>query len=205
MKLGAKELSQQDSSHLLTDIVAPRPIAWVSTVDEKGIFNLAPFSAYGMVSTRPMVVAFSVSSNRDGKKKDTLRNIESTGEFVVNTVTESLAEQMKTTSAPYPSNVSEFEKVGLTPLKADLIKAPVVDESPVKMECRVIRILEFGKTPTMTSLIIGEVLRVHIADEFYDKTSKRVSGLKVITRLGGDGDLYCRSRDIFQIKRPSLA
>ena len=205
MKIDPKDSNQQDSSHLLTDIVAPRPIAWVSTVGEHGVFNLAPFSAYGMVSTRPMVVALSVSSNRDGKKKDTLKNIEAMKEFVINVVTEDLAEQMNKTSAPYPNDVSEFEKVGLTPIKADLIKAPMVAESPVKMECRVIQIIEFGKHPTMTSLIIGEVLRVHIADEFYDKASRRVSGLKAIARLGGDGDLYCRSRDMFQMKRPSVA
>ncbi|MBM2824806.1 MAG: flavin reductase domain protein, FMN-binding [Dehalococcoidales bacterium] len=203
MKIDPRSLTQQDSSHLLTDIVVPRPIAWVSTVDKRGIFNLAPFSAYGMISTKPMVVGFSVGSNRDGQKKDTLRNIESTREFVINVVTEEMAEAMNTTSAPYPSEVSEFEKAGLTPLKAELVKAPMVAESPVNMECRVLQILEFGKDPPY-SLIIGEVLRVHVADECYDKVNKRVSGLKAVARLGGDGDLYCRTRDTFQMKRPSL-
>lgn len=205
MKIDPRDSNQQDASHLLTDIVAPRPIAWVSTVGEKGIFNLAPFSAYGMVSTRPMVVAFSISSNRDGVKKDTLRNIEATKEFVINVVTEDLAEAMNKTSAPYPRDVSEFEKVGLTPAKADIVKAPMVAESPIKLECRVLQILEFGATPTLTSLVIAEVLRVHIADQFYDKASKRLTGLRAIARLGGDGDLYCRSRDVFQMKRPSLS
>src|SRR3990172_2757201 len=112
MKMDPKDLSQQDSSHLLTDIVAPRPIAWVSTVGEKGVFNLAPFSAYGMISTRPMVVGFSVFSSRDGVKKDTLRNSELTKEFVINVVIEELAERMNKTSAPYPNDASAFEKVG---------------------------------------------------------------------------------------------
>ncbi|MEK7354243.1 MAG: flavin reductase family protein [Chloroflexota bacterium] len=125
MKITPKDSNQQDASHLLTDIVAPRPIAWVSMVGEKRVFNLAPFSAYGMVSTKPMVVSFSISSNRDGKQKDTLRNIESTGEFVINVVTEELAERMNRTSAPYPGDVSEFEVVGLSPVMADLIRVPM--------------------------------------------------------------------------------
>ncbi len=204
MRIDPTNLTQQDSSHLLTDIVVPRPIAWVSTVDERSIFNLAPFSAYGMVSTKPMIVGFSVSSKRDGQKKDTLRNIESTKEFVINVATEDLAEAMNATSAPYPSDVSEFEKAGLTPKKADFVKAPMVAESPVNMECRVLQILEFGKAPITTSLIIGEVLQVHVTDDLYDKLNRRVSGLKAVARLGGDGDLYCHTWDTFQMKRPSI-
>ena len=204
MKIDPMNLTQQDSAHLLTDIIVPRPIAWVSTVDERGVFNLAPFSAYGMISARPMVVGFSVSSRRDGQKKDTLRNVESSREFVINVVTEDLAEAMNITSTPYPRDVSEFEKAGLTPVKAELVKAPMVAESPLNMECRVIQILTFGKPPVTTSFIIGEVLRVHVAEELYDKHNKRISGIKVVARLGGDGDLYCRTRDIFQMKRPVL-
>lgn len=204
MKLDPKNLTQQDSAHLLTDIVVPRPIAWVSTVDERGVYNLAPFSAYAMISANPMVVGFSIGSRRDGQKKDTLRNAESTREFVINVVTEELAEAMNVTSTPYPRDVSEFEKAGLTPVKADLVKAPMVAESPINMECRVIQILTFGSPPLTSSFIIGEVLRVHVADKLYDKRNKRISGIKVVARLGGDGDLYCRTRDIFQMKRPAI-
>ncbi len=203
MKIDPRTLTSQDSSHLLTDIVVPRPIAWVSTVDKRGIFNLAPFSAYGMISTKPMVVGFAVGAKRDGQKKDTLNNIEWSREFVINVVTEEMAEAMNTTSAPYPSNVSEFDKAGLTPRKATLVNAPMVAESPVNMECRVLQILEFGKDPAY-NLILGEVLQVHIADEFYDKLNRRVSGLNAVARLGGDGDMYCRTRDTFQMKRPSI-
>ena len=204
MKIDPTVLNQEDSSHLLTDIVIPRPIAWVSTVDEHGIFNLAPFSAYGIVSTRPMVVSFSVGIKRDGQKKDTLRNVELTREFVINVVTKDLAEKMNITSAPYPSDVSEFQKAGLTPIRADIVKAPMVAESPANMECRVIQSIEFGKPLPSYSLIIGEVLYVHIRDEFYNSQTKRVSGLRAIARLGGEGDLYCLSRDTFEMKRPSL-
>lgn len=204
MKFDPKDLNLPDASHLLTDIVSPRPIAWVSTVGENGVFNLAPFSAYGMVCVKPMVVAFSVSSNRDGRKKDTLRNIESSKEFVVCVVTEELAEKMNLTSASYPPDVSEFEKVGLTPAKADLVKPPLVAESPVNMECRVTQIMEFGSEKVISKLIIGEVLRVHVADRLYDKQNKRLSGLNPVGRLGGDGGLYCRTRDMFEMKRPTL-
>lgn len=204
MKIDPASLTQQDSSHLLTDIVIPRPIAWVSTVDRRGVFNLAPFSAYSMICTKPMVVGFSVGTKRDGQKKDTLRNVESTGEFVVSVVTEELAQAMNITSAPYPSDVSEFEKAGLKPVEADLVGAPLVAESPVNMECRVIQILEFGKALARYGFIIGEVLRVHVRDEFYDNRDKRVSGLRAIARLGGEQDLYCRGQDTFEMKRPVL-
>ena len=204
MKFDSKSLENRDLAHLLTDVVVPRPIAWVSTVSERGIYNLAPFSAYSMVSAKPLLVCFSVATNRDGQKKDTILNIESTKEFVISVVTEDQAEAMNETAAPYPRDVSEYEKVGHTPVKSDLVKAPMVGESPINMECRVFQILEFGQVPTLTSLVIGEILLIHIADEFYDKQSGRVSGFKAVGRLGGDGDIYCRTRDTFQMKRPSL-
>ena len=204
MKIDTDDLALQDSSHLMTDIVVPRPIAWVSTIDENGVYNLAPFSCYGLVSGLPMVVGFSVGSYRDGKKKDTLRNIELTKDFVINVVTEALADAMNVTAAPYPREVSEFVKAGVTPVKADIVNAPMVKESPVKMECRVIQIIEFGKAPVTNNLILGSVLRVHIADEFWNGLTKRVEGLSPIARLGGEGDVYCRTENTFQIKRPTI-
>jgi flavin reductase (DIM6/NTAB) family NADH-FMN oxidoreductase RutF len=204
MKFDPNNLKQQDFYYLLSDIVVPRPIAWVSTVSDGGVSNLAPFSAYAMVSAKPPLVCFSVMTTRDGRKKDTILNIETTREFVVSVVTEDLAEVMNLTSAPYPRDVSEYEKVGLTPVKADLIKAPMVGESPINMECAVLQILEFGKAPSLSNLVIGEVLLIHVADELYDKKNRRISGLKAFGRLGGDGDIYCRTRDTFQMKRPTL-
>jgi flavin reductase (DIM6/NTAB) family NADH-FMN oxidoreductase RutF len=203
MKIDPGDSNLQDSSHLMTDIVVPRPIAWVSTVDENRVFNLAPFSCYGLVSSFPMVIGFSVGSYRDGKKKDTIRNIELTKEFVINVVTETLGPAMNITSASFPREVSEFTKAGLTPVKADIVNAPMVLESPVKIECRVIQIIEFGK-PLVTSLVLGSVLRLHIADEYWNKKSGRIEGLRLIARLGGDGDWYCRTGDTFQMKRPII-
>ncbi len=204
MKYDPNSLEHRELSNILTDVVVPRPIAWVSTVNDGGIYNLAPFSAYSMIGAKPMLVCFSVGTTRDGRKKDTILNIESTKEFVINVVTEDLAEAMNKTSAAYPRNVSEYTEVGLTPKKADLVKAPMVHESPINMECRVHQILEFGEAPRLTSLVIGEILLIHIADDLYDKQSRHITGLKAVGRLGGDGDIYCRVQDSFQMKRPIL-
>ena len=204
MKFNPKSLKQRELYYLQTDIVVPRPIAWISTVSDKGVFNLAPFSAYAMAGVIPMLVCFSVGTTRDGGKKDTILNIEATKEFAISVVTEELAEKMNLTSAPYPSDVSEYGEAGLTPVKGDIIKAPMVGESPVNMECIVHQILEFGEAPVLSNMVIGEILMIHVADEIFDKQSGRISGLKAVGRLGGDGDLYCRTRDTFQMKRPAL-
>ncbi len=134
MKIDVANLDQRDSHHLMVGAVVPRPIAWVSTVGEDGVFNLAPFSAYGVVSVKPVLVDFCVAATREGRKKDTLKNIESTKEFVINVVDETLAEAMNVTAIPYPSDVDEFKEANLTPVKADLVKAPMVAESPVNLK-----------------------------------------------------------------------
>ena len=198
------DIHQKNLHHLLMGIVVPRPIAWVSTIGEDGVFNLAPYSAYCVVSARPAMVGFCVAGTMDGQKKDTLRNIESTREFVINVVNETLAEQMNMTSAPYTSDVDEFKEAGLTAVKADLVKAPMVAESPVNIECRLNQILEFGEAPRISSFIIGEILRIHIKDSVYTDGDIQLSELKAIGRLGGrGGDIYCRTGDSFIMKRPT--
>ena len=203
MKIDPANLNHRDTHHLLVGAVVPRPIAWVSTVGEDGVFNLAPFSAYSIVSLKPAILGFCVAPTRDGKKKDTLRNIESAKEFVVNVVDETLAEPMNVTSVPYPSDVDEFKEAGLTPVKADLVKAPMVAESPINLECRLAQILEFGEAPRTNSFIIGEILRVHVRDELYVNGEIEMAKLKAVGRLGGV-DLYCRIRDSFEMKRPEF-
>jgi len=101
---------------------------------------------------------------------------------------------------PYPSDVDEFKEAGLTPVKADLVKAPMVVESPINLECRLTQILEFGEDLRKTAFVIGEVLRVHVRDELYVEGEIQMAKLKAIARLGGE--LYCRTRDIFEMKRP---
>jgi len=205
MKIDPATLRPRDLHHLFTSVVVPRPIAWVSTVGEDSIFNLAPFSAYCTVSISPAIVGFGVAPTRDGNKKDTLRNIEATKEFVINIVNEILAEPMNITSAPYQSDVDELKEAGLTSVKADLVKAPMVAESPINMECRLNQILEFGETPMTSYFIIGEVLRVHVQDELYADGAIQMSKLKAVGRLGGGigSDMYCRTSDSFGMGRPT--
>jgi len=200
MKIDPIGLDYQASHALLSSAIVPRPIAFVSTVGDDGIFNLAPFSFFAPLCIKPPIVGFNVSSKRDGGRKDTIINIESTKEFVVNVVDEALAEPMNQSSDEYPSHIDEFREVGLTPETADLVKAPMVAESPVKMECRLLQILEFGEAPRKTSFVIGEVLRVHVKDELYADGEIKITTWKPVARLGAE--LYCPVSDIFEMKRP---
>ncbi len=203
MKIDLQNLGLRDTHHWLMDAVVPRPIAWVSTVGEDGVFNLAPFSAYCVVSVKPAVVGFCAVTTRDGRKKDTLRNIEYAKEFVINVVDETLAEAMNVTSAPYPAEVDEFQVAGLTAVKADLVRAPMVAESPINMECRLNQILEFGEAPRTNSFIIGDILRIHVKDELCTGEGIQMSKFKAIGRLGGGLSLYCRTSDSFEMSRPT--
>ena len=200
MKIDPVNLEPREAQQILVSVIVPRPIAFVSTIGEDGIFNVAPFSFFTGISAKPMLISFNVGRKRGGQKKDTLVNIEFSRDFVVNVVTETLAEAMNQASADYPSHVDEFKEVGLTPVKADIVKPPMVAESPINMECRVAQILEFGDAPRCTSFIIGEVVQVHIKDELYINGEIQMSKLKAIARMGGE--LYCRTRDIFEMKRP---
>ena len=202
MKIDPVNLDHRDSHELLVSAILPRPIALVSTIGEDGVFNLAPFSFVIPVCVKPALVGISIGWKGDGQKKDTLRNIEYANDFVINVVDETLTEPMNKAGDRYPSYVDEFKETGLTPVKADLVKAPLVAESPVNMECRLVQVLEFGEPPRKTSFTIGEVLRVHIKDEFYGNGEVEISKFKAIARLGAE--LYCHTRDIFEIKRPYI-
>jgi flavin reductase (DIM6/NTAB) family NADH-FMN oxidoreductase RutF len=172
-------------------------------VSEDGVYNLAPFSAFCVMSVNPAIVGFNTAAFRDGRKKDTYINIAANGEYVINVVDESLAEAMNVTAAPFPPETDEFREAGLTPVKADLVKAPIVAESPVSMECRMKQILQFGEEPLMNNFIVGEVLRIHVKDELWTGEEIRAAELKNIGRLGGRGvDRYCRTTDSFEMKRP---
>lgn len=199
MKIDPAKLNRKDAHELLVGAIVPRPIAFVSTVGPDGVYNVAPFSFFAGMSAKPAIVGFGVGAKRDGGKKDTLVNIESTKEFVIAVVTESLAQAMNQASASYPPEVDEFKEAGLTPLKADLVKAPLVGESPINMECRLRQILDFGE-PKLTRFVIGEIVLVHVKDEVYKNDQIQISELKAIGRLGAD--LYCRTADVFEMKRP---
>ncbi len=202
MKIDLTSLDWKEAHDLLVSAVLPRPIAFVSTIGEDGVYNLAPFSYFAVLSTKPAVVGIGIGRKRDGRKKDTQANIEFAQDFVINIVTESMAKAMNQASGEYPSHVDEFKETGLTPAQSDLIRSPRVIESPVNMECRLIQILEFGEPPRISSFIIGEMIRVHVKDEVWVDGVVKADQLKAIGRMGED--FYCRTKDIFEMKRPNI-
>lgn len=200
MKLDPRQMERKDFYNMLMAALNPRPIAWVSTVGEDGVFNLAPFSFFQAVSAKPPVICFSVASKRDGRKKDTLRNVEWAKDFVLNTVNEDLAKLMNLTSTEFPPEVDEFREAGLTPLKSELVKSPRVAESPINMECQVDQIIQFGQSPEFSSLIIGNVVRMHVKDEFC--VDGQVDGWKLMNIGRLWGKYYCRITDTFEMTMP---
>lgn len=186
---------------MLIGIVTPRPIAWVTTVDEAGRVNLAPFSFFNTFGGHPPVVVFAPNRKGDGSKKDTLRNIEAIGEFVLNAAVADLAGQVNLSSKELPPGESEVELTRLTTLPSHRVKPPRVAESPVHMECVLRQVLEFGEGARSANLVIGEVVLMHIADEVLDEHGRiDARKLQTIARLGGDQ--YCRTSDSFSMKRP---
>jgi flavin reductase (DIM6/NTAB) family NADH-FMN oxidoreductase RutF len=200
MKFDPAQLSAKDCHSLLVCAVLPRPIAFVSTIGPDGIPNLAPFSYFTVMSSKPAVVGFGIGRKRDGGKKDTLVNVESIGDFVINVVTEELAEAMNQTAGEYPPHVDEFKEAGLTALASDRVKSPRVGESPVNLECKLMQILNFGEAPRISSFIIGEILQVHLHEEIAVGCVAKGDRLRAIGRLGED--FYCRTQDFFEMKRP---
>jgi flavin reductase (DIM6/NTAB) family NADH-FMN oxidoreductase RutF len=166
LTIDPKDTPQKDLHQFILGTVAPRPIAFVSTIDENGNKNLAPYSFFNAFSSNPPIVVFS--SNRrgsDNTTKDTLHNVRVSGECVINAVNYAIVRQMAVASVDFPTGVSEFEKTGLTPIPSDLVKAFRVAESPAHMECKVKEIITLGEEGGAGHLIICEVVRMHIAHE----------------------------------------
>ena len=153
MKIDPKNF--EGFSRVLTGVVVPRPIALVSTKSTDGIVNLAPFSFFNAVSYDPPTIIFSSSRRVGDKAKDTLANIEATGEFVIAVVVDEIAEAMNRTAAEYPAEVNEFEIAGLTEAPSDLVAPPRVAESPVNMECRLVQVVPIGDSDYGHGLVIG--------------------------------------------------
>ncbi|PYN84672.1 MAG: flavin reductase family protein [Candidatus Rokuibacteriota bacterium] len=186
--------------------VVPRPIAWVSSVDAAGVPNLAPFSYFMAITHDPPTVAFSSSPRATAGggrgKKDTLRNVETTREFVVNVVDDPLAEQMNVTSGDYAPEIDEFTLAGLASAPSARVRVPRVAAAPINMECRVVQIIPIGNLPS--NLVIGEVVHLHIRDDVYDPASGRLDmhRLRPVGRLAGH--LYTHVHEIFEMKRPAV-
>jgi flavin reductase (DIM6/NTAB) family NADH-FMN oxidoreductase RutF len=201
MTIDPAERPWREFYRYLTDIVQPRPIAFVSTISAAGVPNLAPFSFYNAISANPPFVCFSPQlRGRDGAKKDTLRNVEETREFVVATVTEAIAEQMNRTSAEFAPEVNEFEIGGFTPVPSLRVRPARVAESPVNLECRLHQIVYLGDQPGAGSLIIGRVLLMHIDDAFVLDDRVPSERLQAIGRMGGSR--YARTDSTFDMARP---
>ena len=193
---------------LLIGSVVPRPIAWVSSVDAGGVRNLAPFSYFMAITHDPPTVAFSAGprgaeTTGSHGKKDTLANVEATGEFVVNVVDDALAAQMNVTSGDYPPEVDEFAHAGLRAAPSLKVRAPRVADAPVSMECRVVQILPVGRLPH--HLVMGEIVQLHVRDDVYDPATGRLDmhRLKPVGRLAGH--LYTHVHEIFEMKRPGTS
>ena len=202
MLLDARELSTRDAYRLMIGSVVPRPIAWVSSLSADGQLNLAPFSFFTAITSSPPTLCFS-PIHRAGAHKDTLRNVAETREFVVNVVTEEVAVAMNATSEELPPEVDEFVVGGLTPVPSVRVRPPRVAESPIQMECRLDQLVEVGRGPGASTLVVGEILAWHVRDDLYDaeRARIRIDRLHAIGRLAGDW--YTRTRDQFELIRPN--
>jgi flavin reductase (DIM6/NTAB) family NADH-FMN oxidoreductase RutF len=198
-----KELSQIQVQSFLTGGVAPRPIALVSTISSDGIPNLSPFSFYNSFGSNPPVVAFSASRRgKDGSLKDTYNNLMSTGECVVNAVTELIMENVNLSSTEYPAEIDEWIKCGLTPIQSDLVRPFRALESPFQMECRLHQMVNVGDNPGSANIAICEVIKFHIDDSIL--VDGKIDPLK-ISHIGRNGaEYWTRSNkdSMFILKKP---
>jgi len=195
-------LPPRDAYKLLISTVVPRPIALVTSLDEHGRVNAAPFSFFNVVGSDPPLVVLGVSNRPEGPPKDTAANIAASKEFVVNLVSESIADAMNICATDFPADHSEVEAAGLELTSSIDVKPPRIQASPVNFECREVQTLRIGNNRT----IVGQIVRMHIRDELVDKEKLYVdtAALKLIGRMGGGGG-YVRTTDGFEIPRVSYA
>jgi flavin reductase (DIM6/NTAB) family NADH-FMN oxidoreductase RutF len=187
---------------LLIGSVVPRPIAFVSTVSPEGTFNVAPFSFFTVASANPPVLVFTVGRRAiPDPHKDTLRNITTAREFVVNVVSDEFGPNMNLCAGEYPPDVDEFEVSGLTPIPSDLVKAPRVAESHINMECRLLYTIEMSGLINGGNLVLGEVIRIHIDDAVVSNYRIDPDKLRAIGRMAGNS--YTRTLDRFDMIRPA--
>lgn len=193
------EVSEGDVYKLLSGLIVPRPIGWIGTWRTDGTNNLAPFSFFNMVSSRPPALMFA-SGRRSGELKDSAAFAEETGEFSVNIVSEDVAEAMNATSLSFPSGVDEFERCGLTVMRGAKTSAPLVAEAPANLECRVVHAFDLGGEAG-SRIVFGEVVVVHVRPEILDGTRIDHEALRAVGRLAGNA--YSSTRDRFELTRPT--
>jgi flavin reductase (DIM6/NTAB) family NADH-FMN oxidoreductase RutF len=190
---------------LMTGMIVPRPVALVSTMDKQGVANLAPFSFFCGVGSVPPTVLFCPAlrpgaSAGTAEPKDTLRNVEETGEFVINVVSEAIAAAANASAAEAPPQVDEFVLSGLTPIASEAVRPPRVAESPAQMECKLLQIIYTGHAPGSGVIVLGEVVRFHLREDLVDNFRVDPAGLDAVGRMAGN--TWVRTRDRIELIRP---
>jgi flavin reductase (DIM6/NTAB) family NADH-FMN oxidoreductase RutF len=206
MILNLENLNTVEKQYYLQHVIAPRPICFASTIDKAGNVNLSPFSFFNLFSSNPPIVIFSPSRRvRNNTTKHTLENVLEVPEVVINIVTYDMVQQVSLASCEYPKGVNEFVKAGFTAEPATIVKPPMVTESKVKMECKVIEIKPLGIEAGSGNLVICEVLRMHIDDALLDE-NKKIDQRKIhhVARLGSEW--YCKvdETNLFQVPKPNM-
>jgi flavin reductase (DIM6/NTAB) family NADH-FMN oxidoreductase RutF len=197
MEIDPKQLNPSQAYDLMISIIVPRPIAFISTRNPEGLPNAAPFSFFNGISTDPPLVAISIA-RRGQEKKGTLRNIEETGEFVVNIVDDQLVDGMNRAAGDYPPNTNKFEAAGLTAKPSIKVKPPRIGEAPISLECRLLQVMPIPDSKD--ALVIGRVVHIYLKDDLLRNGTVDPSRLHAIGRLGQSN--YCRIRETFSLERP---
>ncbi len=205
MILDLKTLKPSDKQYYLQHVIAPRPICFASTIDKAGNVNLSPFSFFNMFSSNPPIIVFSPARRvRDNTTKHTLQNVLEVPEVVINIVTYDMVQQISLASCEFPKEINEFVKAGFTEIAATMVKPPMVKESKVQLECKVIEVKPLGTEGGSGNLVICEVLVMHIDDSLLDANNK-LDQRKInhIARLGGDWYCVVNKNNLFQVEKPN--
>jgi flavin reductase (DIM6/NTAB) family NADH-FMN oxidoreductase RutF len=206
MILELKNLSIAEKQNYLQHAIAPRPICFASTISKQGNINLSPFSFFNIFSINPPIVVFSPSRRgRDNTTKHTFENVMEVPEVVINIVDEEMVQQASLTSCEFPKEVNEFGKAGFTEEPATMVKPPMVKESKVKLECRVVEVKSLGSQGGAGNLVICEVIMMHIDDSILNESGMiDQTRLHHVARLGGDW--YCRvdESSLFKVRKPNV-
>ena len=205
MFIQLKDLKTADVQNYLQHAIAPRPVCFASTVDKAGQVNLSPFSFFNLFSSNPPVVIFSPARRvRDNTTKHSLENVLEVPEVVINIVDYDMVQQTSLSSCEYPKGVNEFVKAGFTEEKARMVTPPMVKESKVKMECRVLEVKPLGTEGGAGNLVICEVLCMHIDDSILDENGKiDQTKLHHVARLGGDWYCKVNEQNLFKVAKPN--
>lgn len=196
------QIAARERAGLLTALVAPRPIAFVSTLSAAGVGNLAPYSFFMAGGYSPLSVAFAPVLPRDGTEKDTLRNVRETGEFVINVATFDLVARLNQASFDYPALVDEFDEAGLTRVASTRVKPPRVAEAVASLECRLYQIVPHGTGPSSGTYVIGEVVHMHVSDTILTNGIPDNRKIEHIARLGANAFARVTPDTLFDLARP---